>query len=134
MKFMSPLDTANPDDPNEISFAKGEILDIVDKQGKWWQAKKADGTSGSMWLFTVWSTTPANSFPQLHHPIIFTSSKKISYVAEHSLQVCADIAILNKPISRQLHYCSRPSAMPSFRLALIMWTQPIQSHIYRPCI
>lgn len=42
------LDTANPDDPNEISFAKGEILDIVDKQGKWWQAKKADGTSGSM--------------------------------------------------------------------------------------
>lgn len=42
------LDTANPDDPNEISFAKGEILDIVDKQGKWWQAKKSDGTSGSM--------------------------------------------------------------------------------------
>jgi len=38
--------TASPDDPNEISFTKGDILDIVDKQGKWWQAKKADGTVG----------------------------------------------------------------------------------------
>lgn len=40
-------DTASPDDPNEISFVKGEILDILDKQGKWWQAKKTDGTIGS---------------------------------------------------------------------------------------
>ncbi|XP_006454256.1 hypothetical protein AGABI2DRAFT_197139 [Agaricus bisporus var. bisporus H97] len=38
--------TANPDDPNEISFAKGEVLDIIDKNGKWWQAKKADGSVG----------------------------------------------------------------------------------------
>ncbi|KAF8560141.1 hypothetical protein OG21DRAFT_1479977 [Imleria badia] len=38
--------TASPDDPNEISFTKGEILDILDKQGKWWQAKKTDGTVG----------------------------------------------------------------------------------------
>ncbi|KIJ65069.1 hypothetical protein HYDPIDRAFT_110965 [Hydnomerulius pinastri MD-312] len=38
--------TASPDDPNEISFTKGEILDIVDKQGKWWQAKKVDGIIG----------------------------------------------------------------------------------------
>jgi len=38
--------TASPDDPNEISFTKGELLDIVDKQGKWWQAKKLDGTIG----------------------------------------------------------------------------------------
>ncbi|KAJ7606890.1 hypothetical protein FB45DRAFT_1068285 [Roridomyces roridus] len=38
--------TASADDPNEISFSKGEILDIVDKQGKWWQAKKADGAIG----------------------------------------------------------------------------------------
>lgn len=41
------IDTASPDDPNEISFVKGEILDIVDKQGKWWQAKKTDGSMGS---------------------------------------------------------------------------------------
>ncbi|KAJ7837390.1 hypothetical protein B0H14DRAFT_3087263 [Mycena olivaceomarginata] len=38
--------SASAEDPNEISFSKGEILDIVDKQGKWWQAKKADGSSG----------------------------------------------------------------------------------------
>ncbi|KDQ63140.1 hypothetical protein JAAARDRAFT_147136 [Jaapia argillacea MUCL 33604] len=38
--------TASTDDPNEISFAKGEILDIIDKQGKWWQAKKENGTVG----------------------------------------------------------------------------------------
>ncbi|KAH0838114.1 hypothetical protein J3R83DRAFT_6360 [Lanmaoa asiatica] len=38
--------TASPDDPNEISFIKGEILDILDKQGKWWQARKTDGMVG----------------------------------------------------------------------------------------
>ncbi|PFH52335.1 hypothetical protein AMATHDRAFT_74381 [Amanita thiersii Skay4041] len=38
--------TASPDDPSEISFAKGEILDILDKQGKWWQARKSDGKAG----------------------------------------------------------------------------------------
>ncbi|KAF8628271.1 hypothetical protein AX15_004039 [Amanita polypyramis BW_CC] len=38
--------TASADDPNEISFVKGEVLDIIDKQGKWWQAKKADGKTG----------------------------------------------------------------------------------------
>ncbi|KZT74955.1 hypothetical protein DAEQUDRAFT_807236 [Daedalea quercina L-15889] len=37
---------ASADDPNEISFTKGEIMEIIDKQGKWWQAKKPDGTVG----------------------------------------------------------------------------------------
>ncbi|OSD03541.1 hypothetical protein PYCCODRAFT_1476934 [Trametes coccinea BRFM310] len=38
--------TASPDDPTEISFAKGDILEILDKNGKWWQARKPDGTVG----------------------------------------------------------------------------------------
>ncbi|GAA5967405.1 hypothetical protein JCM11641_000539 [Rhodosporidiobolus odoratus] len=38
--------SASPDDPNEISFAKSEMLDILDNSGKWWQARKSDGTRG----------------------------------------------------------------------------------------
>jgi len=38
--------TASVDDPNELSFAKGELMEIVDNQGKWWQARKADGSIG----------------------------------------------------------------------------------------
>jgi len=38
--------TASLDDPNEISFSKGEILEILDNAGKWWQARKADGSRG----------------------------------------------------------------------------------------
>lgn len=34
------------DDPNEIPFSKGEILEFVDIEGKWWNARKADGSLG----------------------------------------------------------------------------------------
>ncbi|KAG6898552.1 hypothetical protein C0993_006044, partial [Termitomyces sp. T159_Od127] len=34
-------------DPNELAFAKDEILEISDKSGKWWEGRKADGTVGS---------------------------------------------------------------------------------------
>ncbi|KIP10076.1 hypothetical protein PHLGIDRAFT_85496 [Phlebiopsis gigantea 11061_1 CR5-6] len=44
-KAMYPY-TASSEDPNEISFEKSEVLEILDKQGKWWQAKKADGQVG----------------------------------------------------------------------------------------
>lgn len=38
---------ASPDDPNEVSFGKGEILDIMDASGKWWQCRNQNGQVGS---------------------------------------------------------------------------------------
>ncbi|KAI9299640.1 hypothetical protein BJ944DRAFT_274069 [Cunninghamella echinulata] len=38
--------TANPEDPNELSFHKDEVLEILDRQGNWWQARKQDGVIG----------------------------------------------------------------------------------------
>ncbi|KAH8995955.1 hypothetical protein EDB92DRAFT_1814422 [Lactarius akahatsu] len=43
---ITAADTASLDDPNEISFAKSEVLDIIDWSGKWWQAQKEDNTVG----------------------------------------------------------------------------------------
>ncbi|CAG8466847.1 9109_t:CDS:2 [Dentiscutata erythropus] len=36
----------SPEDRTELSFAKDDYLDIASKEGKWWNARKADGTTG----------------------------------------------------------------------------------------
>lgn len=40
------IDQGSPDDPTELSFDKGESLEILDKRGNWWHARKQDGTTG----------------------------------------------------------------------------------------
>lgn len=46
LSVLLSIDTANPDDPNELSFHKGEVLEILDRRGNWWQARKQDQTIG----------------------------------------------------------------------------------------
>ncbi|KAJ3043753.1 Transmembrane osmosensor [Rhizophlyctis rosea] len=34
---------ANPDDPQEMSFQKNEVLEILDNRGQWWTARRTRG-------------------------------------------------------------------------------------------
>lgn len=38
--------TASPDDPNEVSFTKGETLEVLDTAGKWFQVRTSSGQTG----------------------------------------------------------------------------------------
>jgi SHO1 osmosensor len=40
------------DDPEDLSFSRGEILDILNKDEDWWVASKADGSTGSECVFS----------------------------------------------------------------------------------
>lgn len=38
--------TASASDAYELTFTKGEVLEVIDNSGKWWEAIKSDGTKG----------------------------------------------------------------------------------------
>ncbi|EIW69197.1 hypothetical protein TREMEDRAFT_69025 [Tremella mesenterica DSM 1558] len=38
--------TASADDPNEVTLARGDILEVMDNTGKWWQVKTPAGQTG----------------------------------------------------------------------------------------
>jgi hypothetical protein len=56
------LDTADTEDSRELSFRQGEILDIGDKQGDWWQARNANGSIGSMFFASPSRERPTDMF------------------------------------------------------------------------
>ncbi|KAG2234789.1 hypothetical protein BDF21DRAFT_475767 [Thamnidium elegans] len=49
---------ANKEDPNELSFSKGEVLHVHEKKGSWWQAKKSTGAIGMIPSNYVTEHTP----------------------------------------------------------------------------
>lgn len=57
--LMFVIDHAASDDPGELAFKKGEILDVLDRSGKWWEARRSDGRSGSTCAFLVCFTMNA---------------------------------------------------------------------------
>ncbi|KAF9459216.1 hypothetical protein BDZ94DRAFT_1054751 [Collybia nuda] len=54
-------DTASSEDPTELSFKKGEVLDILTKSDLWWEARKSDGTKGIAPSNYLKLTSPENS-------------------------------------------------------------------------
>jgi len=113
---------------------KGEILDIVDKQGKWWQARKADGTSGSaLPSFPPSSYHELTFFVQSHHRIISNRSKNCTTLPRHvssppSLSQYQHPTLLwqnleftiftTSDIRITLQYLLMTQAMPNFTLRL----------------
>lgn len=63
-------DTASPDDPTELTFRKGEILEILTKSDLWWEARKADGAIGSELQQVYFKANMNSLLPQSPLPII----------------------------------------------------------------
>ena len=59
---------ASADDPNEVSFAKGDILEVLDNTGKWFQVRTTAGHTG---------VSPT----QFSHILISDRTIKLSYDA-----------------------------------------------------
>lgn len=52
--------SASPDDPNEVSFAKGDLLDVIDSTGKWFQVRTPAGQQGVSTILSEYSPVVAD--------------------------------------------------------------------------
>ena len=68
MLNITVTDAGNPDYWDELSFSKGEILDILNRSGDWWQAVKADGTHGCM-SYLLTNSNACLLIPLCSHPV-----------------------------------------------------------------
>jgi SH3 domain len=115
LTFALATDTASPDDPNEISFSKGEVMDIIDKTGKWWQARKDDGSVGS-----TCSLLAPSHFTE---PYLSDPSRAFELSSNHLMTI---------PCAGRLYRLFSPSHDLSFRFFLfLIWAPPpVMNAIY----
>jgi hypothetical protein len=58
-------DSASSEDPSELSFRRGEVLDILTKSDLWWEARNSQGRKGSQ-SFVYRSMLPSWRTEPLH--------------------------------------------------------------------
>jgi hypothetical protein len=45
--YVCRVDKGSDSDPNELTFSKGDVFEVIDRSGKWWEAVNKEGKVGS---------------------------------------------------------------------------------------
>lgn len=77
---------ADPADPNEVSFNKGDMLEVLDNTGKWFQVKTQGGQTG-----VSSSQIPADL--RLHHLTTLPYYNNASVCCKHVFVYAIDWSI-----------------------------------------
>ncbi|KAJ3093427.1 Transmembrane osmosensor [Physocladia obscura] len=85
---------ANAADPNEISFSKGQILEILDNKGKWWHARYQDpklSFTMSLWgLLDNFMQRYRAYPPAMRQPLLTITAKYVSFGENPPKKLSAD--------------------------------------------
>jgi len=96
------VDSGSKEDPNELAFKKGQMLQILDKSGKWWLGRTMDGKKGSMSFLSAFFLRQFLKFfffgYQLHPPITYD-------FCDRGLNLCCVLQVFGY----DLGYVFRPS-------------------------